>query len=210
MPGSRGRGGRRASLPFAAKRTGRRRTLATAGSGIRGRRAVTGVLSRARNILQRTLEWTVLAIVAALTMVVIVGVVFRKLGEALVWYDEVAAILLAWLTWYGAALVALKRGHIGVPTLVERLTGRARMAALLLGEAAVIGFMAVLAWAGIRVQGALGGVGLVSLPAIPSALAQSAIPIGAILFVAAQLLSLPGALRDEAAAAGDRAGSAEP
>ncbi len=156
---------------------------------------MTGVLSRARDLLQRILEWAVLAIVAALAVVVVVGVVFRKVGEALVWYDEVAAILLAWLTWYGAALVALRRGHIGVPTLVEHLAGRARTAAVLFGEAAVIGFMVVLAWAGIQVQGALGGVGLVSLPAVPSALAQSAIPIGAILFIAAQLLSLPDALR---------------
>ena len=151
-------------------------------------------LARAQGVLNRLLEWAVLAIVAALAIAVVVGATFRKLGEALVWYDEVAAILLAWLTWYGAALVALKRGHLGVPLLVERLRGRIRVAVVLLGEVAVIGFMVILAWAGIRVQGALAGVGLVSLPAIPSALAQSAIPIGALLYIAAQLLSLPNAL----------------
>ena len=42
----------------------------------------------------------------ALAVVVVLGVGFRKFGAALVWYDEVASVLLAWLTYYGAALAA--------------------------------------------------------------------------------------------------------
>ncbi len=137
----------------------------------------------------------VVVLVVALAAVVVLGVGFRKAGAALVWYDEAASILLAWLTYYGAALVALKRGHIGVPVLVERLRGRVRTVVLLVGEAAVIGFFLVLAWAGLQVQGALAGTTLVSMPAVPTALAQSVIPIGAVLFIVAQLLSLPDALR---------------
>ena len=144
-----------------------------------------------RAAIQRVLEWAVMAVVTALAAVVVVGVVFRKAGAALVWYDEVAAILLAWLTYYGAALAALHRGHIGVPVVVERLRGRARTAVVLAGEAAVIGFFAVLAWAGLEVQRALGGVPLVSLPAVPGAVAQSVIPIGAVFCIVAQLASLP-------------------
>ncbi len=148
-----------------------------------------------------------IVLVAALALVVVLGVGFRKAGAALVWYDEAASILLAWLTYYGAALVALTRGHIGVPVLVERLRGRARACVVLAGEAAVVGFFLVLAWAGLRVQGALAGTTLVSMPAVPAALAQSAIPIGAALFVAAQLLSLPGALRDRRDDPGERGGA---
>jgi len=40
----------------------------------------------------------------------------------------------------------------------------------------------------------LGGTSLVSLPWVPAAVAQSVIPIGAVLFIVAQLLSLPDAL----------------
>ena len=138
-----------------------------------------------------------IVLVAALAAVVVMGVGFRKAGAALVWYDEAASILLAWLTYYGAALVALTRGHIGVPVLVERLRGAARTCVVLVGEVAVIGFFLVLAWAGLRVQGALAGTALVSMPAVPAALAQSVIPIGAVLFVVAQLLSLPDALRGD-------------
>ena len=134
-------------------------------------------------------------LVAALAVVVILGVVFRTIGAALSWYDEVAAILLAWLTYYGAALVALTRGHIGVPVLVDRLRGRARVFVAIVAEAAVLVFFVILAWTGWRVQMALGGAGLVTLPGVPAALAQSVIPVGAVLFIAAQLLSLPAALR---------------
>lgn len=152
-------------------------------------------MTRARRIFRGALETVVMVLVAALAVVVVLGVGFRKAGAALVWYDEAASILLAWLTYYGAALVALTRGHIAVPVLVERLRGRIRTGVLLAGEVAVIGFFLVLAWAGLRVQGALAGTALVSMPAVPAALAQSVIPIGAVLFVAAQLMSLPEALR---------------
>lgn len=154
-------------------------------------------MDRVKRVFQRALEAVVVAVVVALAAVVVMGVIYRKAGAALVWYDEVAAILLAWLTYYGAALAALHRGHIGVPAVVERLHGRPRTCVVIAGEAAVIGFFAVLAWAGLAVQSALAGTALVSLPAVPAGLAQSVIPIGAVLFICAQLLSLPRVLRGE-------------
>ena len=52
---------------------------------------------------------------------VLLGVACRKLEIPLVWYDEGASIMLAWLTYYGAALAALKRAHIGFPGLVNAM-----------------------------------------------------------------------------------------
>ena len=147
--------------------------------------------------VRRFLEGAVLVLLAALAIVVVVGVGFRKAGAALVWYDEVASILLAWLTYYGAALAALRRAHIGVPTLTQRLTGRARTAVVLVAESAIIAFFAAIAWAGWQVVRVLEGTTLVSLPSVPAALAQSVIPIGAVLFILAQLLSLKDALAPE-------------
>lgn len=153
-------------------------------------------LSRLRRLLERSLEAAVAVLVAALALVVIVGVSFRQAGAALPWYDEVASVLLAWLTYYGAALAALRRGHVGVPTLVERMNPALRLWAVAAAEAAVLLFFAVLAWAGWQVQGALAGTAMVSLPSVPAAVARSAVPIGAVLFVVAQLASLPQALGD--------------
>jgi TRAP-type C4-dicarboxylate transport system permease small subunit len=131
----------------------------------------------------------------SLAVVVVVGVVFRKAGASLVWYDEVASILLAWLTYYGAALAALDRAHIGVPTLVDKLSGKSRLAILIVAEVLVLTFLVVLAWAGVRVLMVLGDTTLVSLPWVPTAVAQSVIPIGAVLFIIARLVSMPDAFR---------------
>jgi TRAP-type C4-dicarboxylate transport system permease small subunit len=166
--------------------------------------------TRARGAFRKLLETIVLTLMAALAAVVIVGVVFRKAGASLVWYDEVASILLAWLTYYGAALAALHRAHIGMPTLVSRLEGGLRAAVVLAGEACVLSFFVVLAVAGMRVLSVLGGTSLVSLPWVPAAVAQSVIPIGAVLFIVAQLLSLPDALRGTTDAPDDAVEEAAP
>jgi TRAP-type C4-dicarboxylate transport system permease small subunit len=139
--------------------------------------------------VERALEWTVVGLMAALATVVIAAVVFRKAGAALVWYDEVAAILLAWLTFYGSGLATLKQAHIGFPRLVQGLSGRARGAAVVVRELAVLGFLAVVAYAGWQVTVGLQGTYLVSLPGVPRALSASAVPLGALACIVAELLS---------------------
>ena len=149
---------------------------------------------RAKVGLGKFLETVVLVLMISLALVVVVGVGFRKAGASLIWYDEVASILLAWLTYYGAALAALHRAHIGMPTLVDRLSGTARMTLVVIGEVCTIAFFGVLAWAGVRVLSVLGGTTLVSLPSVPMSIAQSVMPIGAVLFIIAQLLTMPDVL----------------
>jgi TRAP-type C4-dicarboxylate transport system permease small subunit len=70
-------------------------------------------LDRLRQTLERFLEIWVVFLVSALTAIVVLAVIWRKAGASFVWYDEVASIILAWITYYGAALAALKRAHIG-------------------------------------------------------------------------------------------------
>lgn len=142
-----------------------------------------------RDGLERSLEVLMLLLMTSLAVVVIVGVGFRKAGAALVWYDEVASILLAWLTYYGASLAALKRAHIGFPKLVESAAPRLRLYLVLCREAIVIGFFVLVAWAGLQVLLVLDGIYLASLPSVSVRLTQSVIPIGAVLFIIAELLS---------------------
>ena len=141
-----------------------------------------------RSGFERFLEVVLLALMVSLAVIVVLGVGFRKAGAALVWYDEVASILLAWLTFYGASLAALKRTHIGFPKLVASMGTRVRPYVVMFREAVVIGFFCLVAWAGWKVMGVLGGTTLVSLPWVPTRVAQSVIPIGAVLFVVAELL----------------------
>jgi len=144
---------------------------------------------------ERALEWLVVVLMAALAGEVTLGVVFRTLGESLVWYDEVASVMLAWLTYYGAALAALKRAHIGFPGLVNAMPSRWRVPAVWFGEACVVTFFALLSWYGLKVLIILQGDTLISLPWVPTRFTQSVIPVGGVLFIVAQLLSLPEVLR---------------
>ncbi len=140
-----------------------------------------------RNRLDQFLEALVVVLTASLALIVFVGVVFRKAGASLVWYDEVASIVLCWLTYYGGSLAALRRAHIGFPRWVASLSPGPRRATLVVREAIVVGFFVIVAWAGWRVVGALDGFYLVSLPEVSQQFTQSVIPIGAVLFIFAEL-----------------------
>ena len=153
-------------------------------------------LEAIRRRYELALEWVVITLMAALAVEVIAGVVFRSAGHSLVWYDEVASILLAWLTFYGSALAAVKRAHIGCPELVAMLPPVPRMLARVLVEIAVIGFFLLVGWTGYTVLGVLDTDHLVSLPAISVAWVQSVVPISAALIIAAELLNLPRVLAD--------------
>ncbi|MEM8665200.1 MAG: TRAP transporter small permease [Pseudomonadota bacterium] len=126
-----------------------------------------------------------------LTAVVVVAVLFRIFGNSLSWYDEVAAVGLSWITYYGAALAALKRRHIGFDSVLLAIPMPYRMGALIVAEATVIAFFALMAWTGLEVLTVLEGMSLVSLEWVPVQLTQSVIPIGAALFILCELLSLP-------------------
>ena len=53
------------------------------------------------------MESIVIFLMIAMSVLVIVAVVYRKSGMSLSWYDEVASVMLAWLTYYASALAAL-------------------------------------------------------------------------------------------------------
>lgn len=153
-----------------------------------------------RTAFERLLELIVIALMAALTALVIAGAAFRYAGHALDWYDEVSSVGLVWLTYYGAALAALRGAHIGVPGLVNALPPRIRVAVTLIAESFVFLFFSVLAYTGYEVLTVLSGDHLVSLPQVPLMFTQSVIPIGAVLFIIAEAFRLPDVLRDAAGA----------
>lgn len=146
-------------------------------------------------VFERVLTAFVIFLLASLAVLILVGVAFRKLEIAFVWYDEGASIMLAWLTYYGAALAALKRVHIGFPGMVNAMPPQWRVLAVLFAEVCVIGFFALLTWFGVQVLIILQGDTMVSLTWVPTAFTQSVIPIGGALFIIAQLISLPEVLR---------------
>jgi TRAP-type C4-dicarboxylate transport system permease small subunit len=150
---------------------------------------------RLARALERFLELFLIAQMFALALVVVLAVVWRKLGASFSWYDEVAAIQLAWITYYGAALAALKRKHIGFDGVLLALPPAIRSPATYVAEGVTLAFFALMTWAGMEVLRVLQGMTLVSLPWVPIAFTQSAIPIGGLLFITASLLSFPAYYR---------------
>jgi TRAP-type C4-dicarboxylate transport system permease small subunit len=149
-----------------------------------------------RRRYERLLEGFAIVLMAALALEVTVGVVFRYAGHSLVWYDEVATILLAWVTFYGSALAVLKHAHMGVPEIVRMLPPGLRVGATLLAQLFMLGFFVLLAWIGYGVLEVLAGDRLVSLPEVSVAYAQSVIPVSALLIIVAQLLVFPELLSE--------------
>jgi len=148
-------------------------------------------IERLRTGFEHVMKVIVAVLMVTLAVLIVTAVVFRKAGHSLSWYDEVASVLLAWLTYYGAAYAASRRAHIGFEGLVEALPPRWGLAMFLVAETIVIGFFVVLAWTGWEVLKVLEGTTLVSLPQVSVQITQSVIPIGAVLFIIGQLLSLP-------------------
>ncbi len=154
-------------------------------------------LASFRKRYERFLEWIVIVLMAALAVEVTAGVIFRYSGYSLVWYDEVATILLAWVTFYGSALAVLKHAHMGVPEIVRMMPRGPRVAVTIFAQACTVAFYVVLAWFGVSILEILASDSLVSLPWVSVAVANSVIPISAVLIIIAQLLVFPEIL-DEA------------
>jgi len=150
----------------------------------------------ARALFERLLETITVFLIISLAVVVVLGVIYRWSGASLSWYDEIASVQLAWLTYYGASLAALKRAHIGVPGLIAVVPPLFRVPLVLLAETVVIGFFLILAWYGYIVLVVLEGDTLISLPWISTQVTQSVIPIGAVLFIIAELLNMPQIMRE--------------
>jgi TRAP-type C4-dicarboxylate transport system permease small subunit len=74
--------------------------------------------------------------------------------------------------------------------VVQHFPASVRRVTDVVSEVIVIGFFALAAYAGWRVVQVLSGTTMVSLPWMPMTVTQSVIPIGAVLFIVAELLSM--------------------
>jgi len=149
-----------------------------------------GAMQRFRERYGLLLEWVVIFLVVALAVEVTLGIIFRMSGHSLVWYDEVASVLLAWLTFYGSALASVKRAHIGCPEVVDQLPPAVKQAVAIFGQILVILFFALLGWVGLTIMPILEGDAMVSLPWVPMNFVQSVIPITSALILVAEIMFL--------------------
>jgi TRAP-type C4-dicarboxylate transport system permease small subunit len=118
------------------------------------------------------------AIVITITGVMLTQVFFRKvLNDSLQWPEELSVAGLAWLVFVGAAILIRNWEHIGIPTFVDLLPGKARIAVMVLAKFLTIVFLAILLWYGIQVFNATFHGKAPSLP-FSSRWAKLSIPVG--------------------------------
>ena len=136
------------------------------------------------------LQYTMFVMMIALATTVVVGVGYRWSGNALVWYDEVASVQLAWLTYYGSAYAALKGAHIGVPSILKSFPIPMRKVFFIVSKKVIYGFFALMTYYGLIVMKLIQGETLTTLEWVPQSLVQSVIPVGSFLFMLSETLRL--------------------
>lgn len=149
-----------------------------------------------RRFYDRLLEVIAVLLILGVTTIVVLGFTYRWVGASLVWYDEVASISLAWLTYFASALAAMRGAHLGFPGLVNSFPANLRVVATLFASGVTIFFFVLMAWVGTSLLPIIAGITLVSIPEVSQALVMSAIPVASALFVIAELLRLPGLLAE--------------
>ena len=90
----------------------------------------------------------------------------------------------------------MKRARFGVPGLIAAIPPLYRVPLVICSGIVTVGFFLILAWYVYIVLVILEGDTLISLPFIGTQFTQSVIPIGAILFVIAEVLNLPQIWRE--------------
>lgn len=142
------------------------------------------------------LQAVTLTLLIALAIVVLMGIAFRYSGNSLIWYDEVAAVLLAWITFTGAALAMHRNAHMGFNGLLYALPNPARMILFWLVELIVLGCLCIVAWAGWAILEIFGNETMTTLRFVPRTAVQGILPVSAVAMILARLLILPQRLGD--------------
>ncbi|MDR8390634.1 TRAP transporter small permease [Aliifodinibius sp. S!AR15-10] len=78
-----------------------------------------------KKAIDKTLDWTLILILGSMSLLVAINVFFRfVLNSSIYWGDEVALVLMVWLTFLGAAVSTRENEHYEFKYLVHKLSGR--------------------------------------------------------------------------------------
>lgn len=72
--------------------------------------------------VDRTIYWISAFSVAALTIVVVIGVVSRAAGDPYAWTDELSRLLMVWVAMFGWVLASRRHAHIRIRFFHSKLS----------------------------------------------------------------------------------------
>lgn len=82
------------------------------------------MITQLKIIIGKTLDIALIVILAAMSVLVAVNVFFRFiLNSSIYWGDEVALVLMVWLTFLGAAVAIRDKSHYVFTYLINKLQG---------------------------------------------------------------------------------------
>lgn len=144
-------------------------------------------------ISARLVDASAVILVLGLLGCVVLGVVFRAIGDPLVWSDELAQHLLVWCGFAGMMIAARNGSHIRINMFVDMLPRRARLAAEIVIQLSIVAFALALMWYVPSVIQRNLDIEFVSLP-ISAALLYIPVPIAAFALIVQAFVDIGRAL----------------
>lgn len=144
-----------------------------------------GAWQTLRKAFIRSLEVMVSLMVAVLTLTVLWGVFTRFcLGKQAAYTDELARVLLVWVSMIGAALAFGEKAHLGVDFFVNKLHPEARktLSALVQGVIMVLAVV-VFVMGGWSLASSQMGQQLPTMPWMSRGMVYFAIPLGGVFML---------------------------
>ncbi len=101
--------------------------------------------------LDQGIDFILAMILAAMTVIVFTQVFFRYiLNSPLSWPEEVARLMIVWLTFLGGYMALREKKHIGFNLLVKKLSPQAQQIVTIVGKVLIILFLLVMIKEGVR------------------------------------------------------------
>jgi TRAP-type C4-dicarboxylate transport system permease small subunit len=157
-------------------------------------------------LADRLLRLAAVLLVLALLATVTLGVVFRQIGNPLVFSDELAQYLLVWTGFTGWMIAGRRRSHIRITVIANRLPGPARRALEVAIQTAVLVLAVAMVWYGPSLIARNIDIEWVSLP-LSAAILYLPVPIAGAALAIESLAAIGRALTgrtDAPVAAGEQ------
>lgn len=140
-------------------------------------------LLKIEQICYRIMKWALFSILGAMTLVVLLGVLFRYILESpLPWSEEASRYLMIWCVSLGMA-VAFREGlHISVSMVVDRFPEMIGKILMKITQAILLIFMSIVMVAGFKLAFILNAQNSSALE-IPMTWPYLAIPVGCLFFI---------------------------
>lgn len=139
-----------------------------------------------RKGLTRILQWVVIVLMAVLVLDVIWGVISRyAFGQQAKWSEELARLLLIWVSLFGASVAFGMKAHLGLDYFAEKLHADAKKLNAILGAGIALAFAIIVFLVGgwtLMQKTMASGQQMVALP-FPMWLKYAALPLSGVFMV---------------------------